>query len=151
MDLASLGRLISERRFAQRLTLADLAARARVGRSTLAALESGKLPELGFNKVARICAAAGILLETRPPLRELPPMHHREFSKPAIKAMIEREDVEAWHGLVRALHKEDRGLLASRVRQLVGTLDLKDPKVAAFTALLPPITRRAIYRRAGRD
>lgn len=151
MDLDSLGRLISERRFAQGLTLADLAARARVGRSTLAALESGKLPELGFNKVARICAAAGILLETRPPLRELPRPRRPEFTKPVIQAMIEREDVDAWHGLVRAMRKDDRGLLAARVRQLVGTLDLKDPKVAAFTALLPPITRRAIYRRAERN
>jgi len=146
MDLASLGRLISERRCAQGLTLAELAARAGVGRSTLAALESGKLPELGFNKVARICAAAGILLETRPPL-----LAGRELTKPVIKGMIEREDVDAWHGLIRALRKDDKGLLASRVRQLVGTLDLKDPKVAAFTALLPPITRRAIYRRAERD
>lgn len=149
MNLASLGRLIAERRCTQGLTLAALAAEAGVGRSTLAALESGKLPELGFNKVARICAAAGILLDTRPPLLD-PAQMHREFMKPAIKNMIERADVDAWHRLVHALRKDNTGRLASRVRQLVGTLDLKDPKVAAFVALLPAITRRAIVRAAER-
>ena len=49
MDLLALGLLIAERRRAQGLRLAELAEAAGVGRSTLAALESGKLPELGFN------------------------------------------------------------------------------------------------------
>jgi transcriptional regulator with XRE-family HTH domain len=156
MDLASLGRLISERRCAQGFTLARLAEAARVGRSTLAALESGRLPELGFNKVARICAAAGIRLETRPPL--LPhPSHYRladangrELTKEVIRGLILRGGAAAWRDLLRALKKDDRGLLAARVRQVVGTLEQDDPSVVAFTARLPPIMRRAIARAARR-
>ena len=156
MDLASLGRLISERRYAQGLTLAALADAAGVGRSTLAALESGKLPELGFNKVARICAAAGILLETRPPVLTYPPRHRlrdtpaREMTKAMLEETIRSGDAAAWRELLRTLKRDDRGLLAARIRQVVGPLEPSDPNVTAFTALLPPITRRAIARAAAR-
>ncbi len=155
MDLFALGRLISERRCAQGLTLADLAEAAAVGRSTLAALESGKLPELGFNKVARICAAAGILLETRPPLPYYPPRGltdatGRELTKAIIKDIILRGDGAAWQELLRALKRDDRGLLAARIRQVAGTLERDDPNVVAFAALLPGIIRRAIARAAER-
>lgn len=153
MKLASLGRLISGRRCAQGLTLGTLAAAAGVGRSTLAALESGKLPELGFNKVARICAAVGILLDTRPPLleprrRDLVEATAREFTKPVIKHMVLHGDTGAWEELLRVLQTDQRGLLAERVRLVVGTLDRNDSNVIAFTALLPLIMRRAIARAA---
>ena len=155
MDLLSLGRLISEQRAAQGLRLIDLAEAAGVGRSTLAALESGKLPELGFNKVARICAAAGIILETHPPLRYYPPRSltdstGRELTKEVIGDIILGGDGGAWHTLIRALKRDDRGLLAFRLRQVVGALNRNDPKVAAFTALLPGIMQRAIARAAER-
>ena len=155
MDLLSLGWLISEQRRALGLKLAELAQAAGVGRSTLAALESGKLAELGFNKVARICAAAGILLQTTPPLPHLPPrgLHDargRELTLEVIEEMISLGDGAAWHELLRALRKDDRGLLAARVRRAVGALDRNDPNVAAFTALLPGIMRRAIARAAER-
>jgi transcriptional regulator with XRE-family HTH domain len=155
MDLFCLGRLINDRRCAQGLTLADLAEAAGVGRSTLAALESGKLAELGFNKVARICAAAGIVLETRPPLRYFPPRSltdatGRELTKAALEDMILSGDGGAWQELLRALKKDDRGVLAFRLRQVVGGLEPNDPNVMAFTALLPAITRRAIARAAER-
>ncbi|HEU5442795.1 MAG TPA: helix-turn-helix domain-containing protein [Steroidobacteraceae bacterium] len=155
MDLLSLGRLICEQRVAQGLRLIDLAEAAGVGRSTLAALESGKLPELGFNKVARICAAAGILLETHPPLPYYPPRSlmdatGRELTKEVIADIILRSDSGAWHTLIRALKRDDRGMLAFRIRQVVGSLDRNDPKVADFTALLPGIMRRAIARAAER-
>jgi transcriptional regulator with XRE-family HTH domain len=147
MDLFSLGRLINERRAAQGLTLAELAEAAQVGRSTLAALESGKLHELGFNKVARICAAAGILLETRPPLRHLPP---RSLTKVDLADMILSGDGGAWQELLRALKRDERGVLAFRLRQVVAGLEPKDPNVMAFTALLPAIMRHAIARAAER-
>jgi transcriptional regulator with XRE-family HTH domain len=155
MDLFSLGRLINDQRSAQRLTLADLAEAAGVGRSTLAALESGKLAELGFNKVARICAAAGILLETRPPLRYFPPRSlrdttGRELTKAALEDMILSGDGGAWQELLRALKKDELGMLGSRLRQVVGTLEPNDPNVVAFTALLPALMRRAIARAAQR-
>jgi transcriptional regulator with XRE-family HTH domain len=155
MDLCSLGRLINERRSAQGLTLGELAEAAQVGRSTLAALESGKLHELGFNKVARICAAAGILLETRPPLRHLPPRSltgtsGRELTKTDVEDMILSGDDGAWQELLRAIKKDDRGVLAFHVRRVVGGLEPSDPNVTAFTALLPSIMRRAIARAAER-
>lgn len=155
MDLFSLGRLINERRFAQGLTLAELAEAAQVGRSTLAALESGRLHELGFNKVARICAAAGILLETRPPLRYFPPPSltdatGREFTKADLGDMILSGDGGAWQELLRALKRDHRGSLAFRLRQVLGGLEQKNPNVIAFTALLLAIMRRAITRAAER-
>lgn len=150
MNLISLGRMIGTRRRALGLTTAALAAAAGVGRSTLAALEAGKLPELGFTKVARICAAAGIVLEARPPLLDAPLMAHRhlteaagrDLTKSAVEDVIVRGDIGAWRGLVRALRTDENGRLAGRVRQVVGALGREDPKVAAFAALLPGILAR---------
>ena len=148
MNLTSLGRMIAAQRRVLGLTGAALAAAAGVGRSTLAALEAGKLPELGFSKVARICAAVGIVLEARPPLLDAPLMQHRhltdaagrDLTRAAIEDVIVRGDIGAWRGLVRALRTDESGSeLAMRVRQVVGALDRDDPKVAAFAALLPGI------------
>lgn len=155
MDLASLGRMIAAQRRASGLTLAALAAAAGVGRSTLAALESGKLRELGFTKVARICAAAGIVLEARPPLLDKPLMTHRhiteaagrDLTKAAVEDVIVRGDISAWRGLVRALRTDETGKLPTRVRQVVGALRQDDPKVAAFAALLPEILASVTARR----
>jgi len=60
MNLQTIGHLIAEGRRAKGLTLTQLAAQAAVGRSTLAALEAGKLPELGLERVARLCAAVDL-------------------------------------------------------------------------------------------
>lgn len=76
-DLPSLGAEIARRRAARRLTQADLAARAGIGRSTLDALENGRLGELGFTKVAKTLAALGFDLRivdarsARPTLEDL--------------------------------------------------------------------------------
>lgn len=159
LDLASLGRLIAARRWAQGLTLATLAEAAGVGRSTLAALESGKLPELGFNKVARICAAAGIRLETRPPLPpgQMPPrlayIAGADLTREAIADIIGRGDFRAWQALAREVETEESGRLADRVRRAVAALgpdERDDPRVLAFVALLPGILRKAIARDAER-
>lgn len=159
MDLPSLGRMIAARRRASGRTLADLAAAADVGRSTLAALESGKLPELGFSKVARICEAAGIVLEARAPLLDAPLMEHRhitdaagrDLTKAAVEDVIVRGDIGAWRGLVRALRTDESGRLAGRVRQVVAALRRDDPKVAAFAALLPGILARVTARNGARE
>lgn len=158
MDLPSLGRMVAAQRHVLGFTLAALAAAAGVGRSTLAALESGKLRELGFTKVARICAAAGIVLEARPPLLSAPLMAHRhiteaagrDLTKAAVEDVIVRGDIAAWRGLVRALRTDESGRLAGRVQQVVGALGQDDPKVAAFAALLPGILTRATARRVPR-
>jgi transcriptional regulator with XRE-family HTH domain len=65
MDLTSLGRAVAERRKAAKLTQAALAAQAHVSLPTLKALEQGRTPELGFSRVVRILAAAGLELELR--------------------------------------------------------------------------------------
>ncbi len=158
MSLISLGRMIAVRRRALGLTTAALAAAAGVGRSTLAALEAGKLPELGFTKVARICAAAGIVLEVRPPLLDAPLMAHRhlteaagrDLTKAAVEDVIVRGDIGAWRGLVQALRTDENGRLADRVRQVVGALGRDDPKAAAFAALLPGILAHTNTRHGAR-
>jgi DNA-binding Xre family transcriptional regulator len=63
VNLQPSGHPIAEWRRAKGLTLTQLAAQAAVGRSTLAALEAGKLPELGLERVARLCAAVDLVLE----------------------------------------------------------------------------------------
>jgi transcriptional regulator with XRE-family HTH domain len=63
MDLVTLGQLIAKHRTDQRLTQAALAERARVGRSTLDALENGRTAELGFGKISRILASLGLTLK----------------------------------------------------------------------------------------
>jgi transcriptional regulator with XRE-family HTH domain len=68
LDLPSLGEKIAQRRSALKLTQTALAARAKVSRATVDALENGRAGELGFTKVARILAALDLglrLIEAR--------------------------------------------------------------------------------------
>jgi transcriptional regulator with XRE-family HTH domain len=149
MNLVSIGRLIAERRRSQGLTLTQLAASAGIGRSTLAALEAGTLPELGFAKVARACAAAGLVLEIRPTELDAPLMNHRhlteeagrDLTKAAIADIIERGDISAWRGLVRAIRSSRHGRVAGRVKEVLRALDQDDVRVRTFATLLPQIRR----------
>jgi transcriptional regulator with XRE-family HTH domain len=76
-NLYSLGVKIAARRRKLRLSQAELARRASIGRSTLDALENGRIGELGFSKITKILSALGMelkLQETgspRPTLDEL--------------------------------------------------------------------------------
>jgi transcriptional regulator with XRE-family HTH domain len=157
MNLISIGHMIAERRRARGLTLADLAASADVGRSTLAALEAGKLPELGFVKVARICAAVDLVVDVRSLELDAPLMPHRhlteaagrDLTKAAITDVITRGDISAWRGLVRAIRAHKQGRLARRVREVVGSLDKDDTKARAFATLLPDILREPQSRGTG--
>jgi transcriptional regulator with XRE-family HTH domain len=145
MKLASLGHLVAERRRANGLTLVALAASAGIGRSTLAALEAGKISELGFAKVARVCAAVGLVLEVRPLELDAPLMSHRhlteaagrDLTKSAIEDIIVRGNIAAWRGLVRALRTTRRRILVNRVQEVISALDQADPKVRAFSTILP--------------
>ena len=60
--LSALGEQIATRRRAIGLTQRALAQRARVGLSTLDALENARLGELGFTRVAKILSALGLEL-----------------------------------------------------------------------------------------
>ena len=147
MELASVGALVAARRRALGLTLAELAARAGVGRSTLAALESGKLPELGFRRVARICAAVGLVVDVRTPLLDAPIIPHRhltdaagrELTKAAIDDIIVRGDVTAWRKLFNAMRDDASGRTERRVREVAAAIEAQDVKAKAFAALLPRV------------
>lgn len=148
MNLQATGQLIAEQRRAQGLTLHELATKAGVGRSTLAALETSKLAELGYAKVARICEALGLVLEARPSVLAAPLMTHRhltetagrELTKAAIEDVLVRGDIAAWRGLVSAIRADQTGHLARRVKA-VAEAGKSDPKVQAFATLMPSILR----------
>ena len=63
MDIFEIGTEIRKQRQQQGMRQVDLAAKARISRSILVALETGKLPELGFGKICALLAALGHTLE----------------------------------------------------------------------------------------
>lgn len=155
MDIGSIGRVIAEHRRAQGITLRELATTAKVGRSTLAALESGKLDEIGFAKVDRILAALGLTLDVREPVLETPLMEHRhlteqagrELTKAAIEDVITRGEIDAWRGLVKAMREDETGRIARRAREVAKSMARHDSKARAFAALLPHFEPAAGERR----
>jgi transcriptional regulator with XRE-family HTH domain len=144
MNLHSIGHLIAQRRRAKGLTLTQLAAQAAVGRSTLAALEAGKLPELGLERVARLCAAVDLVLEARPLELKQPLMAHRhlsevagrELTKAAIDDIITRGTIGTWRKLIQAMNADKTGRIVRRVTDVAQTLGKRDPKARTFAALL---------------
>jgi transcriptional regulator with XRE-family HTH domain len=149
MNLHAIGELIARRRRDKRLTLRELAAAAGVGRSTLAALERGRTAELGYAKIARLCAAVDLALEARPVALAAPLMAHRhitaaagrDLTKAAIEDVILRGGFEAWRGLARALRADRTGRIARRVREVAAALSKHDPRARAFAALLPKLAQ----------
>jgi transcriptional regulator with XRE-family HTH domain len=145
VTLAAIGRLLAQRRRARGLSLREVATAARVGRSTLAALEAGTIAELGYAKVDRLCDALGLVLEARPPALEAPLMAHRhltekagrELTKAAIEDVISRGNVSEWRALVRAVRSDKTGRLARRAREVAAALADEDAKARAFKVLLP--------------
>jgi hypothetical protein len=77
LPLASLGEQIAIKRKELGLTKPTLAKKARVGLSTLDALENGRMGELGYSKITNILTALGLELKLqeasarRPTLEEL--------------------------------------------------------------------------------
>ncbi len=149
MNLHAIGELIARRRRDKRLTLRELAAAAGVGRSTLAALERGRTAELGYAKIARLCAAVDLALEARPVALAAPLMAHRhitaaagrDLTKAAIEDVILRGGFEAWRGLARALRADRTGRIARRAREVAAALSKHDPRARAFAALLPKLAQ----------
>lgn len=77
LPLSYIGEQIAAKRKTLGLTQSALAKRARIGLSTLDALENGRLGELGFSKITNILTALGLELRLqeassrRPTLEEL--------------------------------------------------------------------------------
>lgn len=65
LPLSSLSEQIAVRRKALALTQTELAEKAKVSRSTIDALENGRLGELGYSKISNILAALGLELSLR--------------------------------------------------------------------------------------
>jgi len=61
--LSSLGEEIASKRKAMGLTQPALARQARIGLSTLDALENGRLGELGYSKINNLLSALGLELK----------------------------------------------------------------------------------------
>ena len=77
LDLFDIGLKVKEVRRLSDLTQPELAQRSGVSRATIAALENGKLGELGFVKLSKILAVVGLDLKmvtanlNRPTLEDL--------------------------------------------------------------------------------
>lgn len=77
LTLTAIGQEIAAKRKSLGLTQRELAKRAKVGLSTLDALENGRLGELGYSKITNILTALGLELSLqeassrRPTLEEL--------------------------------------------------------------------------------
>ena len=77
LTLSSIGERIATRRRTLGLSQAVLAKQAKVGHSTLDALENGRLGELGLSKISKILSVLGLELKIqetaarRPTLEEL--------------------------------------------------------------------------------
>lgn len=157
MHLHTLGQLIAARRRDKRLTLRELAAAAGVGRSTLAALERGKTAELGYAKIARLCAAVDLALEARPLALPAPLMPHRhlteaagrELTKAAIEDVILRGGFSAWRALVRAMRADPTRRIARRAREVAAALGKHDARARAFATLLPVVLRGPVRQPTG--
>lgn len=65
LDLATIGERVAQTRKSAGLTQTQLARQAQIGRSTLDALENGRLGELGFAKIARLLKSLGLDLQLR--------------------------------------------------------------------------------------
>jgi len=81
MELSDLGSAIAQRRKTLKLTQAELAARARVSRATITALETEMQRELGINKVLAILAVLGLDLRVTEANRGRPTLEDLEQEK----------------------------------------------------------------------
>ena len=115
----------------------------------MAALEAGKLPELGLERVARLCAAVDLVLEARPLELKQPLMAHRhlsevagrELTKAAIDDIVTRGTISTWRKLLQAMNADKTGRIGRRVSEMAKALGERDPKARAFAALLRKLRR----------
>ena len=66
MDMQELGNLIATTRKKLKLTQADLAQQAAIGRVTLSLIENNKIAEIGITKIIRLCELLSLEFTVRP-------------------------------------------------------------------------------------
>jgi transcriptional regulator with XRE-family HTH domain len=81
LTLSSIGEEIATKRKALSLTQPALAKKARVGLSTLDALENGRLGELGYSKITNVLSALGLELK----------LHEASARRPTLDELMEEE------------------------------------------------------------
>jgi transcriptional regulator with XRE-family HTH domain len=81
LTLSSIGEEIATKRKALSLTKPALAKKARIGLSTLDALENGRLGELGYSKITNILSALGLELK----------LHEARARRPTLDELMEEE------------------------------------------------------------
>jgi transcriptional regulator with XRE-family HTH domain len=81
LPLSLLGDQIAAKRKMLRLTQPMLAKKAKVGLSTLDALENGRLGELGYSKITNILTALGLELK----------LHEATARRPTLDELMEEE------------------------------------------------------------
>ncbi|HEV3510417.1 MAG TPA: helix-turn-helix domain-containing protein [Candidatus Sulfotelmatobacter sp.] len=82
LALTSIAQQIAAKRKGLGLTQRALAKKARVGLSTLDALENGRLAELGYSKITNILAALGLELK----------LQEASTRRPTLDELMEEED-----------------------------------------------------------
>lgn len=82
ITLSSIGEQIAGKRKALRLTKPALAQRAKIGLSTLDALENGRLGELGYSKITNILSALGLELK----------LQEASARRPTLDELLEEDD-----------------------------------------------------------
>jgi transcriptional regulator with XRE-family HTH domain len=84
LSLPSLGEQIAKKRMAKGLTQPALARQAKVGLSTLDALENARLGELGFTRITNILSALGLELK----------LQEAKTRRPTVDELLEEEKGE---------------------------------------------------------
>lgn len=88
LDLIDIGEAVRRQRREMKLTQADLAARSGVSRSTINALEAGRLGEIGYRRLATVLSALGLQFR-------IAPQRHR---RPTLQDLIEEDERDPGRG-----------------------------------------------------
>jgi transcriptional regulator with XRE-family HTH domain len=85
LSISDLGSRIAARREQLSLSQSELAAKAKISRATLAALENQRIAEIGFTKLTRLLAALGLELS----------LHANEVRRPTLEEILSEAE-EDW-------------------------------------------------------
>jgi transcriptional regulator with XRE-family HTH domain len=81
LGLIEMGKKIAARRKELGMTQSELSRKTRISRSTLDALENGRIGELGFSKVSKILSALNLELK----------LHDGNLQRPTLEELLEED------------------------------------------------------------